>query len=105
MIQLLLFRCSVSVQLRFEHGCFAASAQTMRQLSLQIESVYGLVSNLLSCLGGFCFRSVQGNLWVHTLSNSLRNSPTSAYNGVPTPGPLITHGLALLSLNTAWVDR
>ena len=31
-----------------EHSYFAASAQTLRQLSLQIESVYGLVSSLLS---------------------------------------------------------
>jgi len=46
---------SVSVQSRFEQCCFAASAQTMRQLSLQIESVYGRGSNLLSCLVGFVF--------------------------------------------------
>jgi hypothetical protein len=33
MIQLLLFRSSVSVQSCFEHGYVAASAQTMRELS------------------------------------------------------------------------
>jgi hypothetical protein len=49
MIQLLLlFPYAVSVQSCCEHGYFAASAQTLRQLSLQIESVDCLVSNLLS---------------------------------------------------------
>jgi hypothetical protein len=52
-----------------------------------------------------CYGSVLGNLWVHTLSNSLRGSPTSAYNGVPTPGPLIAQGLVLQCLNIAWVNR
>jgi hypothetical protein len=37
----------------FEHGYFAASARTLRQLFLQIESVYSSVSKLLSCLIGF----------------------------------------------------
>ena len=77
-----------------------------------VETVV-LTNRICLCLGlrspilirWACYRSVQGNLWGHNLSNSLRDSPTSAYNGVPTPGPLITHGLVLLSLNTAWVNR
>ena len=76
MIQLLLFRCSVSAQSCCELGCFAASAQTMRQLSYKSNrSIAGSLVSYPDSVGLFsiCTRHSVGAHLEHVTARFVAN--------------------------------
>ena len=96
MTDLCRLRCSFSAHTRCENGHFAASAQTLRQLSLRIESLRGSVSNRRGAAA-----SVQRDS-ADLLPHSQPNSTLCALESVVSifPGKSLTSNLCFVTLST-----